>query len=135
MDIDFTQIYLESDAVYALPVAYLRKLKSFLNRQSLKIGFFKKKFDWDNYECTLVFMISATRKSDVLEIKGPSYHKKGRAVEFAIYIPYRDFSDEHQKFIYVARYLRQAAIEILHKYKTDSTQLAGLYDEFILQLA
>jgi len=119
MNIEFGQIYVELNADFDLPSLLLKRLREELDALGKEISHFNTIFK--NSDFKLVFIISATRKTDELNIKGPTLVRKKPAAEFVIYIPYKEIVDFVDKVSYVLPYVAKGVVFVLNKYKKDSS--------------
>lgn len=132
MNIAFTQIYNESATSFNLSSELLGLCRNHLDALNKQIVFFENKFKTDSFE--LVFIISATRKSDELKVMGPTNLYKSKETEFVLYIPYpkEEFVSYIQAVTYVLDYIAQGIVFVLNKYETDSD---GVVDAIRVALA
>lgn len=121
MNIAFTQIYNESATNFNLSSELLGLCRKHLDALNKQIVFFENKFKTDSFE--LVFIISATRKSDELKVMGPTNLYKSKETEFVLYLPYpkEEFVSYNEAVTYVLDYIAQGIVFVLNKYETDSS--------------
>lgn len=102
MKIYFGQIYIEPDAFFPFSHLFQRRLSEEITALVAPSAKFIQKYgeDWE-----LMFNVSAKRAIFENEIRGPSFFKKDKDVEFTIFLPF----DAIQREVSV----RRAAIEFL----------------------
>lgn len=127
MKINFSAIYPEVDTSFSLHHALMKQLVRKLNDLNMTIDFFNKKFDGNDF--TLAIIISATRKKNDLEIKGPALLKKDKSAEFAFYIPYIEIVNYSDQVIYVLSNVESGLLYILEKYNTDSSAIREVFNQ------
>lgn len=125
MKISFTQIYAEVGTSFGLSGALLTVLAKRLNGLKKDIPSLREKRGWKDF--TIVLIITATRKSDELQVKGPLWLRKTPVVEFAVHIPYREFACLEEQVAYVLHQLGQGLVSLFDKYGGDSTGLADVF--------
>ncbi|EBP9775095.1 hypothetical protein AH835_21380 [Salmonella enterica] len=120
MNIYFSQIYLEGeDTTFPITNTLIHLLSHQLDSLDKKIKHYEKLFKGDNYSIT--FVISATRKDDKLNIKGPTTKSKDKETYFSLFIPYKDIDSVTDKIMYALNYIEEGVIFVFNKYKTDSS--------------
>ena len=129
MKFSFGQIYPEVGARFSLPGTLLTLLRSRLDELQKEIKHFKNKFPEDDF--SIVFIISATRKKDRVEAKGPTYLHKRREIEFAVHIPYKEMPEFDEKISYVLNQIAEGIISVLNKYKTDSSGIKEVIQDVV----
>lgn len=125
MKISFTQIYVELNTSFDLSGGLLQLLAGQLNLLKKEISALQKKFEGKDF--TLAFIITATRQSDDVQVKGPTWVRRMSRVEFAVYVPAREFSIFEEKIEYVLAKLAQGVIATFERYGSDSV---GMQDVF-----
>ncbi|HGA4729071.1 TPA: hypothetical protein ACISU1_004442, partial [Salmonella enterica subsp. enterica serovar Wangata] len=83
------------------------------------LNHYEKLFKTDDF--SIIFVISATRKSETLNVKGPTTKSKDKETYFSLFIPYREFSVFTIQISYVLDNIAEGIIFVLDKYKTDSS--------------
>lgn len=119
MKINFSQLYAEVGVSFSPPIEVLRVLNKKVNSLNKEIPFFKKKFNDEDF--TLGIVISATRKNDVFEVKGPTYFKKSKTVDFVLFIPYQDNITMAEEVPYILSHVGEGLAQIFEKYKADGS--------------
>lgn len=119
MNIEFGQIYVELNTDFDLPSFLLKKLREELDSLGKDISHFNAIFKHSDFK--LVFIISATRKNDELNVKGPTLVRKNPAAEFVIFIPYKEIVEFVDKVSYVLPYVAEGVAFVFNKYKEDSS--------------
>ncbi len=132
MNIEFGQIYVELDTDFDLPSLLLKRLREELDVLGKEISHFNRIFK--NADFKLVFIISATRKTDELNIKGPNLVRKKPAAEFVIFIPYKEIVDFVDKVSYALPYVAKGVIFVFNKYKTDSSGVEDIVRNVIVEV-
>jgi hypothetical protein len=127
MKFAFSQIYPEVDTSFSLPGFVLKLFRANLDNLGLSIGKFRKKFGHDDF--TLVLIISASRNRTELETKGPCILRKRPDIEFALHIPYKDFSDFSQEVSYVAQFVAKGINEVFARYEDDASGVEAAMQE------
>ncbi|WP_175691756.1 hypothetical protein [Burkholderia anthina] len=101
MEIGFGQIYPEVGAFFDFTNTVLVELNEGINSLKISFAHYIKLFSSDEF--SVVFIISATKKSDALSVKGPTTLMKKKRVEFVLHIPYRKFESFSDQMDYALR--------------------------------
>jgi hypothetical protein len=117
MKFDFTQLYAEVDTDFDLSHMILRPLRLELDSLGKNILPLALKLKSDDF--TLKFIISATRKSSVLKVKGPLFLYKRKHVEFSLFIPYAEFGSFIERIEYVLLQISTGIKSVLFQYEVD----------------
>jgi hypothetical protein len=81
---------------------------------STEIQEFNERFHGQDF--SVGFVISATRKSDNLEVDGPIFMKKPKGVDFIFRIPYREVPEMQARIDYVFDNLADGITAVMKKY-------------------
>ncbi len=118
MKIYFSQIYLEGeDTTFLVTNTLIHRLSNQLDKLNKKINHYEKLFKTDDF--SMIFVISATRKNEVLTVKGPTTKSKNKEIYFSLFIPYQEVNSFTEQTSYVLDYIVEGIISVLNKYKTD----------------
>ena len=117
MKFNFTQIYAEVDTDFDLSHMILRPLRGELDSLGMNIPLFANKLNAEEF--TLTFIISATRKSNALDVKGPLFLYKRKQVEFSLFIPYVEFENFFKRIEYVLLQVLMGIKSVLLRYDVD----------------
>lgn len=123
MNINFYEMYVEVGVSFNLHVTVFKAFRKCVREalQGKTIDALVKRFR--GKEFALGFVISATEKSDVLTIKGPTFFKKPLGVDFVIRIPYKP-CDGIEEVEYVLNHIATGVIQVLERYHLDGTDIA-----------
>ncbi|WP_321790358.1 hypothetical protein [Burkholderia pyrrocinia] len=126
MKISFGQIYPEVGASFDFTNTVLAELNEGINSLGANFAHYIKLFSSDEF--SVVFIISATKKSDGLSVKGPTTLAKKRRVEFVLHIPYRQFESFSDQMDYALNFIGDGVRSIFEKYNSDSGGVAEIID-------
>lgn len=128
MNIYFSQIYLEGeDTTFAVTNTLIHRLSQRLDVLNKKINHYDKLFKGEDF--SVVFVISATRKKNTLEVKGPTTYSKDKETSFSLFIPYQEISSFIEQMNYVLDYIAEGIIFVFNKYKTDPSGVKEAIEE------
>jgi hypothetical protein len=119
MKFDLGRIFPEVNTSFSLTSDLLYLLCDQLNALNKEIKHFNKIFDCPGY--SIVLIISATRKNNSLDVKGPIVLRKRKEVEFVLHIPYKTFDNKLSETLYVVDNIYTGILFVLNKYKTDTS--------------
>lgn len=131
MRFKFTQISSVPGKDFGLSGMLLRLLAKRLDELHKEIGFFKDKFEGEEF--SIVFIISASL-NDAVEARGPTYLRKKKTTEFAIYIPYKDVADFNEKVAYVLTLLGQGIVNVFDRYAADHAGIEEVIREVVFDV-
>ncbi|XLZ70880.1 hypothetical protein ABT364_02650 [Massilia sp. SR12] len=123
------QIYAEVGASYDLSHKLLKPLLQRLNALGKNIPFLAEKLKVIDFEIT--YIISATRKTDNMYTKGPTFSRKRSCVEFVIFVPYREIADFSERIEFVIDHVGAGIKCIFEKYGIDSVGVDRCVEEVI----
>ena len=129
MKSQFTQIYAEVGVAFDLPHLLLKALRAKLDALGKTVPVFAKRFKTDDF--VIDYIISATRRSGDLHVKGPGFLRKRPRVEFSIFIPYVEIADHGERMAYVLDQVGAGIREVLERYGVDSSGVEDCVREMI----
>ncbi|NJM54748.1 MAG: hypothetical protein HC841_01400 [Verrucomicrobiae bacterium] len=120
MQIHFGQIYIEAGVSFPFSLLFQRRLSDEVNALIIPSTLFVKKYgeDWD-----LMFRISAKAAIQETEIRGPSVFKKGKDVEYTIFLPFTVIRDSQDTLRTAIEYLFDAIVSVLTKLEFSTGRL------------
>ncbi|WP_083214539.1 MULTISPECIES: hypothetical protein [Burkholderia cepacia complex] len=119
MKISFGQIYPEVGASFDFTNTVLAELNDGINSLKGSFSHYAKLFSGDDF--SVVFIISATKKSDALSVKGPTTLAKKKRVEFVLHIPYKQFESFSDQMDYALNFIGCGIKSTFDKYNSDSS--------------
>jgi len=120
MKVWFGQVYIELGVAFPFSHLFQRRLSSEVTALVEPSGKFLKEFgeDWD-----FMFNVSAKRGLQDNEIRGPSLFKKGKKVEYTIFLPFdviTRYPDAPRHFL---RFLLQGVYDVFDELEIDKSKL------------
>lgn len=119
----FTQIYAEPGAAFHFSAEFLSLMVEELDALCLSFPKFEQRYS------TFVVIITATRRSEKLEVKGPIYLRKRPEIEFALWVPFRQIDSPIERCIYVAKYVGAGVMELCNRYAAKTNAGVRRLDE------
>lgn len=121
MKIFFRVIYHEPGTSFDLSLKIFKLLSEKLSNLNITMRSLSKKNDTTNY--ALAFIISATQKSEHIEIFGPNIRYKAEEIEFAIHLPYRETLDFKDCITFVIDNIFQGIKDVFNNYEINSSEI------------
>ncbi|WP_249744642.1 hypothetical protein [Burkholderia pyrrocinia] len=124
MKISFGQIYPEVGVSFDFTNTVLAELNEGINSLEGSFAHYVKLFSGDDF--SVVFIISATKKSDILSVKGPTTLAKKKRVEFVLHIPYKQFESFLDQMDYALNFIECGVKSTFDRYNSDSSGVAEM---------
>lgn len=120
MKVHFGQIYIEPGVVFPFSFLFQRRLSEEVSALVSPSAKFSQQYgaDWE-----LMFRISAKRSIPDSEICGPSVFKKGKDVEFTVFLPFDVIQAAVSSSQSAIEFLLEAVCSVLTSLGFDATRL------------
>lgn len=119
------------DTSYSLHHTLLKQLAEKVTSLNVSVDFFRHKLLVDDF--TLYAVISATRKSAAVDVKGPIFLKKDKAVELVLHIPYVNIEEFSERVVYALRNSELGLSNVFEKYELDVSGMKKVFDAIVLE--
>jgi hypothetical protein len=126
MNISFGQIYPEIDTDFSLTNTVLIELKTRINSINQSFQTYESIFNTRDFSTN--FIVSATRKNDILIVDGPTILKKNKTIEFVLHIPYKKLSNFTEEMNYVLDFIGEGLHLTFKKNHADSEEINTMID-------
>jgi hypothetical protein len=128
MQVSFTQLYIESDAIFPFSHHFQHRLSEAVTTLVIPSVKYLKKYGED-FE--LIFYMSAKRGPQDNEIRGPTVFKKAKDVEYTVFLPFDVISRDGDAPRHCLRFLLKGICDVLDKLEIDKTRLLDRQDAII----
>ena len=120
MKVHFGQIYIEPGVTFPFSFQFQRRLSDEITAMVTPSANFIQRYgeDWD-----LMFRISAKSAISDTEVRGPSVFKKGKDVEFTIFLPFGVIHREAAASRSAIGFLLQGICSVFHSLGIDTSEL------------
>ena len=128
MKVRFGQIYVEVGVCFPFSLRFQQRLSEEVSSVIQPSAEFSKKFG-DNW--SLMFRISAKKRMDETEIRGPTVFRKSKDVEFSVFLPFDSLQRETGVERAALKTLLHAVCDVLERYSISTVLLRAKSEELI----